>query len=90
MIDAILQEALDTCIETMAVRSAIVKSNVTDTTFELRFVYFFADFSFVFMLKQMRTFLFETLKSVPLMSANFKKNNFRRGHMCLIEVHLYA
>ena len=74
----------------MAVRSAIVKSNVTDTAFELRFVYFLADFSFVFMLKQMRTFLFETLKSVPLMSANFKKNNFRRGRMCLIEVHLYA
>ena len=55
---------------------ATVRSNTISTTFELKFVcFFFSDFSFIIILKQIRIFPFEILKSAPSLSLKFKKNN---------------
>ena len=72
----------------MVVPLAVVKSNPSGTTYELKFIAF-SDFTFVIILKQIRTFPFET-KSVPPLSAKFKKNSYRRASLCLIGVHLPA
>ena len=72
----ILGEALDICIAIMVVPLATVKSNSSGTTFEQKFFFFFFfNVSVVIILKQIRTFPFEILKSVSPLSAKFTKNN---------------
>ena len=62
--------------------------NSTSIVFDKR--YFTESFKYMHLLFQTRTFPFETLKPVLSLSAKFKKNNFRRGHLSLTGVDLRA
>lgn len=86
MVDNILQKSLNICIATIAVLLETVKTNSTGTTFEWNL--FFSDFSFVILLKIIRTFPFEALKSILHLSAKIEKNNGRFGNLCLIGEHI--
>ena len=85
LIGFILPNVLDICIATMAVSLSSVKSDSTGTTFKLNFVCFFILF-ICYYIESIRTFLFETLKSIPPLNAKFKKNNCKSERLCLIGV----
>ena len=51
-------------------------------------LFVFLDFSFVTILKQIKSFPFETKSSVLPVSTISKKNNCRCGPLCLVEAHL--